>query len=191
MCKGNFELWFQLRVWDQFVGCVGGAWPVAAESWYHDVCLFDLDNPRTTGLLDLLCPVRGPTATIRVRSLTQLYYVRVAFSQSRISVKSVFFTNTQPRFVSVAINGVLGHCCLAVHAWRFPYISEVPRVQGEVRFRAREWSDVSSKSFSRAQHWYEGVRRNERILSYTIISHWIALQENQWFFCNEQTEKSE
>ena len=77
--------------------------------------------------------------------------------------KVCFFTNTQPRFVSVGINGVLGPRCLAVHAWRFPYISEVPKGQGEVRFRALECSDVSSKSFSRAQHWYEGVRRNKRV----------------------------
>ena len=39
--------------------------------------------------------------------LTQFY--SVIFSQSRIRVKSVFLTETQSRFASVVIYGVLGH----------------------------------------------------------------------------------
>ena len=49
----------------------------------------------------------------QVGSLTQLY--SVDFSQSSISVKSVFSTSARSRFASVEVHGVLGPLHLARH----------------------------------------------------------------------------
>ena len=49
----------------------------------------------------------------QVWSLTQLY--SAGFSQSRINVKSLLFTNTQSRFALAVFDGVLGHQRLAHH----------------------------------------------------------------------------
>ena len=49
----------------------------------------------------------------RVWPLTQFY--SVDFSKSRIDVKKLFSTNTQSRFASVVVDGVLGPPRLARH----------------------------------------------------------------------------
>ena len=50
---------------------------------------------------------------IEVWSLTQFY--SVDFSKSRSGVKNAFSTNTQSRFASAVLDGVLGPSCLARH----------------------------------------------------------------------------
>ena len=60
-----------------------------------------------------MVPLMSKLTITQVWSPTQLY--SVDFSQPRISVKSAFSTNTQSRFASVVVDGVLGPPRLVRH----------------------------------------------------------------------------
>ena len=99
-----------------------------------------------------------------VWSLIQFY--SVGFLQSRISVKSVFFTDTQSRLVpSAVIDSALRLPRLALHTMWCPFNSRVSEAMDEARLRALEGRSVRSKGpFSGSNcletNWIAEQKRN-------------------------------
>ena len=110
-------------------------------------------------------PPLGHQEALELCSITGLVIYSILFCwllQARISVKKVFFINTQSRFTSVVFDGVLGPPCQVGHTWWCTCFSVVPKATHKARLRALDRCRVSSIRPSRVQDRDEGVAgRNE------------------------------
>ena len=86
-------------------------------------------------------------------------------------------TNTQSRFASVVVDGVLGPPRMARHTWRCPCISVVP----EATHEASRGSETGTREL------LGGTEENSLSV---LMAHWFALQANQWF-CTKWKQKFE